>query len=85
MSYQSSHTETSSNKSEKHPKKDDFRAIGHKMKIYTCKMCLAPLYRSKEGAYCIDCNDVTKLDNLSPKQIVDRDIVPSLVKGVLRA
>jgi len=55
------------------------------MKIYTCKMCLAPLYRSKEGAYCVDCNDVTKFNDLSPKQIVDRDLDPSLSKGVMRA
>lgn len=62
-----------------------FVADGHKMKIYTCKMCLAPLYRSKEGAYCVDCNDVTKFNDLSPKQIVDRDLDPSLSKGVMRA
>ena len=48
-------------------------------------MCLAPLYRRKDGAYCVDCNDTTRFKDLSPKQIVDRDLDTASSKGVLKA
>ena len=55
------------------------------MKIYVCRMCLAPLYKRSRGAYCADCDDFTLRKNLSPKQIVDREVEDSLRKEVVRA